>query len=461
MLYLAPVLLAGGIWGVISVLPKKVLEEERSWLGVDYASIKSVQLLRDYLRIDTSAPDGNEIPGAELLASWLEAEGIEVHLERLGNRNANLWAILEGEDPRALVLHSHLDVDPAPSPESWKHPPFAGVIDVPWIFGRGTFDMKSVTIAQVLAMIELKRKGLPLQRSLILLATGDEETGSHLGTRWILREHPELVERFWGVLTEGGAIEALEPGRVKYWGTEIWQKRLVIAEACSGSRERLEDLRSDLLEHRASREPRPRLLPTVADFLRIYAASRDMQAYRELLMDLEILLAEDHPPSLPPFAAAQVDDEIEVFKVRPDPAGGYRLRIVLHLLPDVELEQGWNELVPAELRHGVEIGIVYDVAPLSSASPTSHPLFAGIEKFFATHEPEVDHGPLVVPWTATDARFFRAQGIPAYGFTPFVIISVDTFRMSGVDERIALPAFVEGVELYRDMVEHLVTPSSP
>ncbi|NJL26427.1 MAG: M20/M25/M40 family metallo-hydrolase [Thermoanaerobaculia bacterium] len=358
------------------------------------------------------------------------------------------------------MLHSHIDVDPAPLPELWKHPPFAGEIEAPWIFGRGAFDMKSVTIAQLVAMVELKRKGLPLERSLMLLATGDEETGSHLGTRWILREHPELVERFWGVLTEGGAVEALEPGKVKYWGTEIWQKQLVIAEACSDSAERLADLRRDLIDRDASPELRRRLSPTAAAFLRAYAPSRDLQPYREMLMDPESLLRANRWSSLPPFASAQLVNEITVFGVHPDPSGGYGLRIVLHLLPDVELEAGWNELLPPELLHGVEIAILFDLPPLSAASPVDHPIYAGIQRFFDTHLPGGRHGPLISPWTATDSRFFRARGIPAYGFSPFALISTDTYRMSAVDERIALPAFIDGVEVYSNLVEQLVARPS-
>ena len=56
---------------------------------------------------------------------------------------------------------------------------------------------------------------------------------------------------------------------------------------------------------------------------------------------------------------------------------------------------------------------------------------------------------------ATDARFFRQAGIPAYGFSPFVIFSTDTFRKDLANERIGLPGYVMGVDLYREAVARL------
>ena len=167
----------------------------------EYEALEPIRLLQEYLRLDTSAPDGNEIPGAELLARHLASVGVEAHIERIGTRNANLWAILEGASSRAIALHHHIDVEPIVHPEAWRHPPFDGVIEPPWIFGRGAFDMKSVAIAHLVAFLEIARSETRPDRSLMLLATGDEETGTAgSAPSWIMqREHPELVARFGAV----------------------------------------------------------------------------------------------------------------------------------------------------------------------------------------------------------------------------------------------------------------------
>ena len=232
-------LLILGLVATIALLRKAAPRTvDDTWEEVDYSALPEVQLLQDYVRVDTSSATGSEIAGALFLAEKLRAAGIEPHIEQLGEKKANLWAILEGESPEALVLHNHIDVFDVADPEEWVHPPFEAVIDRAWIYGRGVFDMKSVTIAQLEAFIALKESGRQPAKSVIFLATGSEEVGSELGARWVLAHHPELVERFWVVLTEGGVVEAVSHEEVKYWGLEFGQKQYADAWACSSSRDR-------------------------------------------------------------------------------------------------------------------------------------------------------------------------------------------------------------------------------
>jgi acetylornithine deacetylase/succinyl-diaminopimelate desuccinylase-like protein len=65
-------------------------------------------------------------------------------------------------------------------------------------------------------------------------------------------------------------------------------------------------------------------------------------------------------------------------------------------------------------------------------------------------------GPYFLPWTATDARYFREAGIRAYGVSPFAVMASETTGIARTDERMQLPAYVAGVELYRRLVEDLV-----
>ncbi|HUP41890.1 MAG TPA: M20/M25/M40 family metallo-hydrolase, partial [Thermoanaerobaculia bacterium] len=209
-----------------------VRELGETWHETDFAALEEVRLLQDYIRIDTSAATGDVAAGARFLAARLEAAGLQPHLEILGTGDANLWAIVEGEDPGAVVLHHHIDVTAAEHLERWPFPPFAAEIDGPWLYGRGAFDMKSIGVAQLLALIDLAESGVRPKRSVVFLATSGEETGSELGTRWVLRQHPELVERFELVLTEGGVVEGRGRGEIKYWGTEFAQKRHATLLVC-------------------------------------------------------------------------------------------------------------------------------------------------------------------------------------------------------------------------------------
>ena len=443
----AALLVVGGL-----VLDREApeLAEDTSWYGTDFEAEPAVRLLQEYVGIDTSQETGSELAGALWLADRLAEIGLEPQVERLGERKANLWAVLEGEEPRALVLHHHIDVYPVRDPGAWTSPPFEGTVQPPWIYGRGVFDMKSVAIAQLEALRALARQGRP-RRSVVFLATGSEEVGSELGTRWILDRHPELAGRFWAVLTEGGVVEAVTQREVKYWGVETGQKRFAEGWLCAAERERLVDLRREILEWGAA-VAEWRLHPEVETFLASYAPSRTHRDYREFLAhtwaalhDPEVLL------SLPPFLQSMFRSEMVPFEPEEDPAGGWRMRLLLHLLPGDDPVAVRRRLLPPWLTHGVALQLG---EPLGAAtgSPVDHPLFETVVEVVRGSFPDTRIGPYFQPWSANDSRFFRAAGIPSYGFSPFVIFSSDTFRKDASNERLALPGYLDGVELYRRVV---------
>ena len=423
------------------------------WRGVDYAALPEVRLLREYVRINTS-DTGDQVAGARFLHRQLQAAGLPATLELVGDR-ANVYALLEGQDPRPLILHNHIDTEPEFHSELWLFPPFSAHIEGPWVYGRGTFDMKSTTVAQLLAMAELKKRGRPLRRSVLFLATNGEETGSELGARWVIARHPDLVRRAWAVLTEGGSVEVRQAGDVKYWGTELAQKRFLDLWVCAAAREPLEELASEL-RARGQPEEHLRLTPDVAVLLRAYAPSRDGDELRRLLAEPEALTRDLAAfRRLPNFLQAMLRDEVVVFPVREAPGGGWQLLLKLHLLPGSDVATAREVLVPRWLTWGLRVQL-YDNGSAAHGSPLDHPVPRAIEETVRAAYPRAAVGPLFLPRTATDSRFFRAAGIPSYGFSPFPTPVTDTLIVGGGNERISLPAYVEGVALYRRLVERLV-----
>ncbi len=447
-------LVALGAFLVYLAADPLVRERRVSWSGVDYASMESVRLLQDYVRIDTSAPTGSSLAGARFLAGVLDRAGIPYHLERIGETSANLWAVLEGKNREAVVLHNHIDTDPAPHPKSWPYPPFDARIVLPWMYGRGSFDMKSIGIAQLLAFIDLAKSGKTPTKSVIFLATTGEETGSALGTRWILRQHPELADRFGVVLTEGGVVEGRAGDDLKYWGTEFAQKRFLTLVACDPSRERLEHLKDDVGAYGAE-EPDLNLVDEVRQFLPVYARSRDRADLREVYAHPERIVR-DRPlfETLPSYVQAMFRDELHPQEVRRVEGGEWELPVGIHLLPGVELDDVRDELIPDWLFYGVRTTI-YPSAAAHHGSPIDHRVMGAIRQLVRQTHPEVPVGPVFLSWVATDSRFFRAHGIPSYGFSPFLILTSDAVRVAGVGERIALPAYVDGVALYDRLLHRL------
>jgi acetylornithine deacetylase/succinyl-diaminopimelate desuccinylase-like protein len=421
---------------------------------------EAVRLLGEYVRIDTSETTGDVAEGARFLARALESEGIEAHLEILGSGDANLWAVLEGKRTDAVVLHHHIDVSDVPDPSVWPFPPFEARIDGPWMYGRGTFDMKSVAVAQLLAFLDLARSGETPERSVIFLATSSEETGSQLGTRWVLEQHPELGRRFGVVLTEGGVVEGLGHSQeIKYWGTELGQKRYATIIVCDPSRERLEGLVEDLRAYGADGGPieldgPERLVDEVRAFLPHYAPSRDREDFRHALADPEVVMRDRWAfERLAPYLKAMFRTEIHPRGIRR--AGpGWELEVGVHMLPGTRFEDVRDEILGSWLFHGSTVQYYTEPSALHG-SPPDHPAMRTIERTVRQHRPGIPVGPMFLPWTATDARFFRAHGIPSFGFSPFLVLTTDAIRVDQTGERISVPDYVDGVELYREIVARL------
>ena len=431
--------------------------DQARFAGVDFAAMPEVRMLREYVAIDSSQPDPDELAAAEFLAGHLRAMGLEPHVERLGEKNANVWALLEGRRPEALVLHGHLDVEPLFDPALWEHAPLGGEIEGPWIYGRGMYDMKSLTVAQLFALGDLAaraRAGEPPERSVLFLATSSEEIGSDLGTRWILAEHPELRRRMWAVLTEGGVIEATGPTRIKYWGIEFAQKRFAALTLCARERARLDGIHAALLAS-SQGDPRHPLAPDVDRFLDAYAPTRSAEFLRRRLSGGSAL-ALDAPrfAQLTPFLKALYRDEVYPFRIAAAADGSSELKVLLHLLPGSELADVAPRLLPEELTWGVTRS-AWEQPVTETASPLDHPLYRELESVTRELYPDVPVGPYFLPWSATDARYFRAAGIPAYGYSPFPVVVTDTMNIGRPEERMQLPAFVEGVRLYQQVVSHI------
>ncbi|MCY3733889.1 MAG: M20/M25/M40 family metallo-hydrolase, partial [Chloroflexi bacterium] len=152
-------------------------------LGINWDDVTAeiTSVLRDYLRINTSNPPGNEQAAAEFLAPILEAEGYQCEYVQAGPGRVSMRTRLKGTgEQRPLMLLNHTDVVPVQE-EFWDVDPFAAVERDGMLWGRGALDMKGMGTLELLVMLIFKRLNLTPNRDIVFLAVADEEAGSSFG----------------------------------------------------------------------------------------------------------------------------------------------------------------------------------------------------------------------------------------------------------------------------------------
>ena len=192
--------------------------------GIDWPRYQdmAVDLMQQYLRVNTSNPPGNEIEAARFLKKIFDQHGIENEIFEYKPGRANIIARLKGNgSKRPIILLSHTDVVTA-EPTSWQVDPFSGVIKNGSIWGRGALDMKGEGLFHLMTMILLKQEGASLSRDVIFLGTADEEVNDE-GSLWMIANKADLFKDAEYLLTEGGDNQ-LEGGSVKIVGVDVAEK---------------------------------------------------------------------------------------------------------------------------------------------------------------------------------------------------------------------------------------------
>lgn len=421
-----------------------------------------VELLQEYLRIDTVNPPGNEIRAARFLARVLEREGIDYEIFESSPGRANVVARLRGDGSRGggVVLLNHTDVVPADE-RFWPSPPFAGEIVGDQLVGRGAVDMKGYGIVQLMALVALERSGIPLGRDVIFLATAAEETGGEQGAGYVVERRPELLRDVEFVITEGGSTRRVG-GHLAHFvevtqKTPLWLRLRASGVAGHGAQAIRDSAANRLvraLERIRTYRPQIRLVPPVAEMLRASAPlapdpeqQRAMQEIERHLGDPVFvdLLERRYGNLLRSTLAITVLQGSSKTNVIPAEA-------VAEL--DCRLLPGENpDLFVATLRDVVddpEIRFETLLRFEPSQSETGTPLWRAIQEAARRRDP----GALVIPSVITgftDAHYFRERGLVAYGWTPIVSTPADG-PAHGVGESVSVDAIRRAPGLLYDVL---------
>ena len=211
-----------GVILVVILLPLTAHSQDTSRIDWPRYQDMAVELMQQYLRVNTSNPPGNEIEAARFLKKIFDQHGIENEIFEYKPGRANIIARIKGNgSKRPIILLSHTDVVTA-EPSAWEVDPFSGVIKNGAIYGRGALDMKGESLLHLMTMILLKREGPALSRDVIFLGTADEEVNDE-GSIWMIANKADLFKNAEYLLTEGGD-NLLDGGSVKIVGVDVAEK---------------------------------------------------------------------------------------------------------------------------------------------------------------------------------------------------------------------------------------------
>ncbi|UMR32874.1 ArgE/DapE family deacylase [Massilia sp. MB5] len=169
-------------------------EQLSQWIDAHFD--EEVALLQQVLRVPTDTPPGNNAPHADTVAELLKAYGWQAEKHAVPEQRVRDYGMesitnLIVRRPYAaggptVALNAHGDV--VPPGDGWTHPPYGGVIENGYIYGRAAAVSKSDFATYIFALRALEALGIPLKGAAELHFTYDEEFGGLLGPGWLLEQ---------------------------------------------------------------------------------------------------------------------------------------------------------------------------------------------------------------------------------------------------------------------------------
>ena len=438
--------------------------------AIDLAKLQddAVRHTREYLRINTTNPPGNEVETMRWFARILQQEGIPFDTASSAPGRGNIWARLKGGSQPALVLLHHMDVVPA-DPKYWGTDPFAATNVMAgkdsMIVGRGALDTKTLGVVELEAFLAMHRAKVPLERDVIFIATADEEAGGNFGAGWLVKNHPEAFKGAGLLLNEGGDGTLGDDGKMQFaievtQKTPLWLKLTSVGKPGHGSTPPPASAVNHLiraLDRLQTYQFAPRVIPAVKTYLAAIAPSapakwRDgyanpakLIADQNTLMELQVeqpgiagllrntcsitmLQASNKINVIPPDAQAQVD---------------------CRLLPDQDRDAFLREFNAAINDPSITVETIIGFS--AAVSSTDSPLYRSIVDVVKRNYPSASIAP-AVSTGFTDSHWFRDLGVASFGFAPFLIPEADERGVHGNNERISVANVRKGTEMMVQLV---------
>jgi acetylornithine deacetylase/succinyl-diaminopimelate desuccinylase-like protein len=433
-------------------------------INYDKITQEAIDLLSQYVKINTTNPPGDELPAARMLREKFLGDGIPATIWQPQPGRGIVAARLHGtgRHTKAIVLLSHMDVVPANAKE-WQEPPFSGLVKGGELWGRGSLDDKGPGVIELMAMLAIKRAGILLDRDVLFIATGDEEEGGRNGAGWFVDHEHDVYSDAGYLLNEGGGIEQRPNGRLFFAvsvteKTPLWLKLTATGPAGHAAVPPPETSVTRLLralDRLGAYHPQIRIIDPVRDY---FKAMAELDGGPHELLDLTAALQDGEYARkflAVPRQNALVRDTLAVTvlsasqKTNVIPATAYA-EIDCRLLPGEDPQRVLGNIRKAIGDDSIKTEVLLNFPAVSS--PRKSLLMDAID-----HLAESENNERVVPTMIagfTDSHYFRQKGLIAYGFIPIEVPPAAERGVHGIDERIPVKELGAGIQRMVQLLEY-------
>ncbi|RPH86119.1 MAG: M20/M25/M40 family metallo-hydrolase [Deltaproteobacteria bacterium] len=320
----------------------------------------------------------------------------------------------------------------------------------------------------LLALESLLQEGVKFRRPLVFTAVPDEEPGGDNGMRWLVENHLKEIDPEW-VWDEGtGGYKGIF-GEKLLFAVAVAEKQIfrirltAMGDPGHGSMPHKNCANVTLLDalQRIIQNPRP--LHAGESASKMFAAIAPSQTFPAsfLLKHLSnplILKLAGGKLSSEKFTNALLRDTISVNIIH----AGYQINVIpecaqaeldCRLLPETDADEFYRWLTSRIADNRIKIEMIQS-SPPSGIAPMDNPFYQAVAATIKEHVAGAGVFPLLMVG-ATDGRYWRCLGYPAYGFTPMILEKTDMGRVHGIDERISIDNLLLGIRMTRDIIKTL------
>jgi acetylornithine deacetylase/succinyl-diaminopimelate desuccinylase-like protein len=435
-------------------------------------------IYRQLIEINSGDVTGSVTPAAQVAANAFRQAGYpdsDIFVGGPRPEKYNTVLRIHGRDKSRtpLLLLAHIDVVEAKKADwSADLDPFVFTERDGYYYGRGTSDDKAMASIFIANALRWKREGWVPDRDVIIALTADEENGTANGVDWLLRTHPELVNA--GVVINEGGGGVLRDGKPLFNTVQSSEKvyqdftlRVTnrgghssvprddnaitsLADALSRVGRykfpvRLNDItrefftRTAALETPATGRAMRAIVANINDSAAVAVLAADPR-YNSMLRTtcVATMLRGGHAPNaLPQLAEANVNCRI---------------------FPGQSIQSVQDQLARVVNDTSVHVETVAGSSVATAPSPLMPELFGPVQRITREMWGNIPVIP-TMSTGATDSKFFRDRGVPAYGVSGLFLDPTVDSRAHGRDERMRVQSFYEGQEFLYRLAKALASPA--